>query len=283
MRLFTKSYLILLVLVLTVMGHNLAAQGNCDAMEEGSKEQRACHYGTRAIQFKQGSRESLLLFDSAISANPDYAWAYYEKSITFLKRGHLTHGMRLLNKAVELDPLSYLTYRAYWFFQHKSFAYCRADLERFYAMAGSYQQNTPGGALDMRIVLGITRAHTGDVKKAIELTNAVINAYPSEDYAGPYDFHTLGVLYWKNAQYAEAKASLLKSIKRNEQFADTYYYLALVAEVSGGRQEAANYLNEALLRYAGEKNGYTGYPFCFPVSKEMAEAKSKELKGSQSR
>lgn len=277
MRLFIKPHHILLALMLTVAGHKMRAQGNCDAMEEGGKEQQACHYGTRAVQFKQGSRESLLLFDSAISVNPDYAWAYYEKSITFLKRGHLTRGMRLLNKAVELDPLSYLTYRAYWFFQHKSFAYCRADLERFYAMEDAYQQNTPGGALDMRIVLGITHAHTGDVSKAIELVNAVINAYPSEDYAGPYDFHTQGVLYLKNRQYAEAKVSLLKSINRNEQFADTYYYLALVAEESGRREEATNYLNEALLRYAGEKNGYSGYPFCFPVSKEKAEAKIKEL------
>ncbi|GAB5526245.1 MAG: hypothetical protein Roseis2KO_41170 [Roseivirga sp.] len=279
MRLLTKGHLISLVLVLTVFGHKLSAQGNCEAMEEGSKEQRACHYGTRAIQFKQGSRESLLLFDSAISVNPDYAWAYYEKSITFLKRGHLTQGMQLLNKAVELDPLSYLTYRAYWFFQHRSFAYSLADLERYYAQEGAYQINTPGGALDMRIVLGITHAHTGDVPKAIELVKAVIASYPYEDYAGPYDFHTLGVLYLQNGQYAEAKSSLLKSVKRNEQFADTYYYLALIAEASGGREEAIGYLDEALLRYEGKKNGYTGYPFCFPVSKEMAEAKMKELKG----
>lgn len=280
MRLFTKTHFVLMVLMLTAFGSKISAQGNCEAMAEGSKEQRACHYGTRAIEFKQGSRESLLLFDSAIAVNPDYAWAYYEKSITFLKRGHLTKGMRLLNKAVELDPLSYLTYRAYWFFQHKSFAYCQADLERFYAMEDSYQQNTPGGALDMRIVLGITHAHTGAVPKAIELVNTVITSYPSEDYAGPYDFHTLGVLYLKNGQHTEAREALLKSLNRNEQFADTYYYLALVAEQAGGTAEAINYLNEALLRYVGENNGYTGYPFCFPVSKEMAEMKLEELRNS---
>jgi len=270
MRSLISKKLFLGIGLLLLIQTAILAQGNCEALTKDSDEQKACEYGHRAIEFKQGSRESLVLFDSAIALNPNYAWAYYEKSITFLKRGYLTKGMSLLNKAVELEPLSYLCYRAYWFFQHKSYAQAMIDLERYYAMEGAYQQNTPGGALDMRIVLAVAHAQQGAYDRALVIVNNVINAYESDDFAGPYDFHTLGVLYLKNRQYAQAKEALLRSIVRNEQFADTYYYLALIAQEEGDIQAAKSYIEEAILRYEGEKDGYTGYPFCFPVSKEQA-------------
>lgn len=260
-----------------ISSFDLMAQGNCATFPEGSKERKACEYGHKAIEYKQGSRASQLLFDSALALNPNYAWAYYEKSVPYLKRGYLIKGMSLLNKAVELEPLAYLCYRAYWFFQHQSHAAAISDLERYYLLEGAYQQNTPGGALDMRIILGLAYARQGDHLKAITLVNQVIASYASEDHAGPYDFHTLGVLYLRNQHYAEAKAALLKSIVRNEQFADGYYYLALIAEAEGQFQASKGYLNEAMARYKGEKDGYSGYPFCFPVSKEQAELKLQEL------
>ncbi len=279
MRLHTNAFFLWLLGFGLFFSLSISAQGNCEAMAEGSKERLACEYGRKAITYKQGSKASQLYFDSAIAVNPDYAWAWFEKSIPYLKRGMLTRGMTLLNNAVELDPLSYLCYRAYWYFQHKSYAYCSADLERYYAMEGAYTQNTPGGALDMRIVLGINYAHLGANDKAIEQVRMVITSYPTEDHAGPYDFHTLGVLYLNNGQYEEAREALRKSIQRNEQFADTWYYLAELAIQTGDLKVAKEYLAEALIRYEGEKNGYTGYPFCFPVSKEMAENRLKELQG----
>ena len=259
---------------------DLRAQGNCAAYSEGSPEQVACEYGHKAIQYKQGSRTSQVYFDSALMVSPDYAWAYFEKSIPYLKRGYLTHGMSLLNRAVELSPEDYLCYRAYWFFQHQSYASAILDLEHYYGLDGAYQQNTPGGALDMRIVLGLAYAGQGDYVKAIAQVNQVIASYPSNDYAGPYDFHTLGVLYLKNEQYAEAKAALLKSTVRNEQFADTYYYLAIIADTEGQLKAAKNYLSEAIIRYDGGKDGYSGYPFCFPVSKERVQLMLKELENN---
>lgn len=273
----TNPYFIVVCLLL--FSNGASAQGDCSTFAENSKEREACAYGRKAIQFKQGSRQSQLLFDSAIAANPDYAWAYYEKSVPYLKRGLLNKGMQLLNKAVSLDALSYLPYRASWFFQHKSYAHCSADLERYYAMEGAFPQNTPGGGMDMRIILGITYAHQGSNQRAIEIVKETIDAYPSADYWGPYDYHTLGVLYLRNEEYDQAKVAMLNSIKRNAQFADSYYYLALTAEQQGDLETAKYYINEAILRYQGEKNGYTGYPFCFPISKQMAESKMKILLG----
>ena len=279
MRSLISPLLLFLALSISGLSCPLMGQGNCESFAAGSKERIACEYGKRAISFKQGSRQSLLYFDSAIATNPDYAWAYYEKSITFLKRGYLSKGMSILNKAVELDPLSYLTYRAYWYFQHQSYAYCQRDLQAYYALEGAYDQNTPGGALSMRIVLALSHAQTGSNAKAITLVEEVMQNYPSEDYAGPYDFHTLGVLYYREKDYEKANSALLKSIVRNAQFADTYYYLAKVNEGLGNMDEARRYLSEAMKRYDGQSDGYTGYPFCFPVSKEQAAAQRLEWQG----
>jgi len=262
-----KPYFILLLMSIASA---LQGQGNCALMEEGSKERTACEYGKKAITFKQGSRESQLLFDSAIAVNPQYAWAYYEKSVPYFKRGLLSEGIKLLNQAVELDPLSYLTYRAYWFSQHKSYARCRDDLEAYYAMEDAYDKNTPDGALDMRILLGIVYSELGLNQRAIDQVEQTINGYTSEAYQGPYDYHTLGILYLKNEQYIEAKDALERSLTYNSQFADTYYYLSLTAQKLGSDIEAKDYALESLRRFKGEMNGYSGYPLCFPVSSKMA-------------
>lgn len=274
----TKPYFILLLLS---VAHALSAQGNCALMEEGGKERIACEYGKRAITFKQGSRQSQLLFDSAIAVNPQYAWAYYEKSVPYFKRGMLSEGIRLLNKAVDLDPLSYLTYRAYWFSQHKSYARCKDDLETYYAMEDAYDKNTPDGALDMRILLGIIYSEMGLNQRAIDQVEQTINGYPSETYQGPYDYHTLGVLYLKNEQYTEAKAALERSLTYNSQFADTYYYLSLTAKKLGNNKMAKDYAIESLKRFKGEMNGYSGYPLCFPVSDKMVSEQLAAIEGQQ--
>ncbi|OEJ99892.1 tetratricopeptide repeat protein [Roseivirga misakiensis] len=277
MQLFIKIRPYVLTCFFILIGLRVVAQRDCLTYEENTKERSACEVGLEAIKYKQGSRQSQLLFDKAIQLNPDYAWAYYEKSVPYLKRGMLGEGMKILNKAVELDPLSYLTYRAYWYFQHKSYLQAKQDLEKFYALEDAYPKNTPGGALDMKIVLGINYAHLGDLERAISIVKGVIDAYDSEDYLGPYDNHTLGVLYLQAKDYENALETLMKSIERNEQFADTYYYLAIVSEQLGDKNKAIEFINEAILRYTGEKPGYTDYPFCFPVSIEIAKAKKVEL------
>ncbi len=279
MRLYTNVKAVAVFLVLVALHQVSMAQGNCELMEPNSKERLSCEYGRKAITFKQGSKASQLLFDSAIAINPNYAWAYYEKSVPYFKRGMLAEGMKLLNKAVELDPLSHLTYRAYWFYQHKSLARCRDDLEQFYAMEGSYDKNTPGGAMDMRILLGIIYSELGSGQRAIDKVEETIRSYPSLDYIGPYDYHTLGVLYLKHQQYDEALNALLKSIERNEQFADTYYYLSLVSQNLGDAESAKAYIDASLQRFRGEHNGYSGYPICFPVSEKMAEEQKNLLVG----
>jgi tetratricopeptide (TPR) repeat protein len=214
-----------------------------------------------------------LLFDSAIVFSPHFDYAYYQKAVPYLKRGFLEEGIKLLNKAVELAPLDHLTYRATWYFQHESYAYCRRDLERFYAMDGAYLSYTIGGGLEMRILLGIVYSKMGENEKAVETVLVAIDEYPSRDFMGIYDYHTLGILQYFNGDYATAQETLEKSIAVNAEIADTYYFLALVEEELGNATAAHQRLQESINRFEGQDGGYTGYPFCFPVTKDVVEEK----------
>ncbi|MEM9052592.1 MAG: tetratricopeptide repeat protein [Bacteroidota bacterium] len=241
---------------------------------EGSNERNACEIGYEAIEYRQGSRQSQLLFDSALALNPNYAWAYYEKSVPYFKRGLLNEGILLLNKAIELDPSSYLTYRAYWFYQHKSFRACIDDLETFYNRDDSYLSYTPGGDLNMRIVLGMAYAEIGETQKAVESVLAGIEEYPAADFAGLYDYHALGVAYLKNAEFENAIVHLEKSVEHNPLFADTYFYLGEAHAELGDIEKAKSYYSESLNRFRGEvEGGYSGYSFCFPVSSVQVESR----------
>lgn len=265
------------IICLGLLGLGALAQGNCEMYPENSNERKACEYGYKAIEYKQGSRQSQLLFDTAIALNPNYAWAYYEKSVPYFKRGLLHEGILLLNKAVELDPLAHLTYRAYWYFQHKSYQACKADLERFYNMPGNYQKYTPGGGMDMRIIWGMTHYHLGQIEQAIETVETAIALYKSEDFAGPYDYHVLGILYYMNGEYNKAQTTLQKAVSWNPNFADTYYYLALSHKVLGETEASIEALQKALLKFEGKEGGYTGHSTSFRATKKQVEDELKHL------
>lgn len=214
-----------------------------------------------------------MLFDSAIVFSPHFDYAYYQKAVPYLKRGFLEEGIKLLNKAVELAPLDHLTYRATWYFQHESYAYCRRDLERFYAMDGAYLSYTIGGGLEMRILLGIVYSKMGENEKAVETVLVAIDEYPSRDFMGIYDYHTLGISQYFNGDYATAQETLEKSIAVNAEIADTYYFLALVEEELGNATAAHQRLQESINRFEGREGGYSGYPFCFAVIEDVVEEK----------
>jgi tetratricopeptide (TPR) repeat protein len=131
---------------------------------------------------------------------------------------------------------------------------------------------------------GYPEARTQEIDRvSCNYYNAPINAirekqrniddYPSRDFMGIYDYHTLGILQYFNGDYATAQETLEKSIAVNAEFADTYYYLALVEEELGNATAAQQRLQESINRFEGREGGYTGYPFCFPVTWVVVEEK----------
>jgi len=248
------------------------AQGNCLIYPEDSGERIACELSYRAIEYKQGSRASQILFDAAIRIGPNYAYAYYQKSVPFFKRGRLNEGIKLLNKAVELEPNSYYqTYRAYWYFSHHSYAECIKDLEAYYAAHPTYTESTPGGEMDMGIILGIAYAKQTELDKGIKSILKRINTYSDKSYIGLYDYYVLGALYYQNQQLAKAENALKKQLELNSDYADTYYYLGLIKQSASKNKEAKQLFQEAFDRFNREKGGYSRSLWGMNISKNQVK------------
>jgi len=250
----------------------LNAQGNCLIYPEDSGERIACELSYRAIEYKQGSRMSQILFDEAIRIGPNYAYAYYQKSVPFFKRGLLNEGITLLNKAVELEPNSYYqTYRAYWYFSHHSYTQCIKDLEAYYTANPGQMESTPGGEMDMGIILGISYFKQNKAEKGIESVVNRINTYSSKSYIGLYDYYVLGALYYQNNQLKKAENAFKKQLTLNPDYADTYYYLGLIKASQSNKADAKQLFQEALNRYNRENGGYSRSLWGMNVSKREAE------------
>ncbi len=70
--LFIKAILTITVLLYCGDFSLLTAQGNCLQYAEGSGERKACEL-CYTNEYKQGSKESQMLFDSAIAIGPKFA------------------------------------------------------------------------------------------------------------------------------------------------------------------------------------------------------------------
>ncbi|MBX2829093.1 MAG: tetratricopeptide repeat protein [Flavobacteriaceae bacterium] len=252
-----------LLLLLLFATPSLYSQGNCTIYPEGSEEREACQLCHQAIEFPQGSRESQILFDQAIEIGPNYAWAYYQKSIPYLKRGFLTEGLAILNKAVALNPLDYLCYRAYWYWQYKNYELCVNDLETYYAMPNAFIQQTPGGEKNMKNILALAYAKTNRLSQGIDIMEKHINSFETDSDIDLTDYHTLGVLYFKSNQFEKAIEAFQKQLSLIE-ITDTHYFLGLTFEKTQNYSEALVALNKAL-ESLDQPNRYSNYNAGFPV------------------
>ncbi len=236
----------------------LSGQGNCLIYAEESGERKACELCYRALEYKQGSKESQLLFDQAIQIGPNYAWAYYEKSVPFFKRGLFAEGVSLINKAIELEPQNYLYYRAYWYFYNRSFDFCIKDLEELYTNHNISYCATPSGELEMRLLLGMAHASSGNTSKGISWIQHLMDTYKKQpNLKGTYDHFCLGVLYYKNNQLDLAIEQFEQQLAIDNNFATTYYYLGLIKEKESESDEAEHYFKQALAKMNRENNGYS--------------------------
>ncbi len=265
---FIRNIVSVSVLLILVIG-TMNGQGNCLIYPEKSGERKACELSYKAIEYKQGSRESQLLFDEAIEVGPKYAWAYYQKAVPYFKRGLLNEGVKLINKAIELEPKSfYLTYRAYWYFNHESYSACIADLERYYYQQKGPLTFTPGGDLEMRLMLALAHAKSNNHDEAIKAALNCIKAYGLKEHLiGLYDYHVLGMLYFQNGQFEEASRALEKQIEVNPDLVDSYYYLGLINKEKSEYDKAEKLFQETLYKLENKDKAYQRFGYGFGINK----------------
>lgn len=92
------------------------AQLNCNVYKEDKACYEACTIAVEAGNY-QGYKQSQQGFDKAITLCPALSYAWFEKSVPYLKRGLFVEWRKLIDKAVELDPLQHLGYRGWCRYQ----------------------------------------------------------------------------------------------------------------------------------------------------------------------
>jgi tetratricopeptide (TPR) repeat protein len=214
--------------VLMIISLCIFGQPNCNVYKYNNNEPcyKGCILATEG-EGPQGSRESQIKFDSAIRLCPGFDYAYREKSVPYLKRGDFITWKKLIDKAVEIDPMGNLGYRGWCRFQFvRDYNGAIADLEKLDSTTEFEIGYSSNSDYQLNIAKALCYKAIGQKKKAIEIIEKQLS---EKDYSPMlYDYFHLGVLKMEVGENEQAISILKKSISLNDYFAEPYYYLALI-------------------------------------------------------
>jgi tetratricopeptide (TPR) repeat protein len=241
------------------------SQPNCNVykFENNQKCYDACVIATEAEKY-QGLKKSQIQFDKAIELCPQFDYAYFEKSVPYLKRGDFITWKKLIDKAVELNPTGHLGYRGWCRYQFlRDYKGAIRDLEELDSMVGydiGYSQN---GDYHLNIAKALCYKALGMKQKAISIIEDQLSA---KDYSAmPYDYLHLGVLKLEIGDVNGAIENLKKQIAYNDFLAESYFYLGLAYKKRGDKNEYLRNMNKAKLFYL---KGYKRTdPYTHPMDK----------------
>lgn len=225
---------------------------------------RACLEATKAITFRQGSRQSQIHFDKAIALCPTFDYAYFEKAVPYLKRGDFITWKKLIDKAVELNPTQRLGYRGWCRYQFLAdYKGAIQDIEQLESIIDydiGYCQN---GDYHLNIAKALCYKGIGEKSKAIQTIEKQLSL---EDYSPlPYDYLHLGVLKLEVCDYPDAIVALKKQNEINPYLAENYFYLALAYKGLNDKEEYKKNLLIAREHYL--KNNKRTDPYSEPMDK----------------
>jgi tetratricopeptide (TPR) repeat protein len=198
-----------------------------------------------------------------------------EKSVPYLKRGDFITWKKLIDKAVELNPMGHLGYRGWCRYQFlRDYRGAIDDFDRLDSMTNfdiGYSQN---GDYQLTIAKALCHKALGERKKAIELIETQLKA---KDYtAFPYDYLHLGVLKMEIQDIDGAIEALGKSIQLNDYLAEPYYYLGLIYKKQNRMTEFRENMEKSKSYYL---KGYKRFdPYTHPMDKIYFENIESELR-----
>ena len=253
-----------LILIVTFK-QTLVAQKNCNVFKWDGDECRyeACIYLEEAPSYFQLRKEYHEIHDRAIAICPKYSDAYRAKSVAYLKTGDFITWKRLMDKAVELNPVEHLGYRGWSHFQFfRDYKSAIADIERLDSLTDhniGYSQN---GMYHLNVAKALCYKMIGKKQKAITILQNQIQA--DEDKVGLYDYLHLGVLFLETNQLEQAKRAFDKQINEYD-CAENRYYLAMVYKAMCQSEKYIENISLAKSLYA--KNRIMTDPYTHLVDK----------------
>jgi len=245
--------------VALVFGASLMSFGppNCNLFDKDCKS--ACILAGEAITYPQGSKQSQILFDQSIDNCPTFDYSYFEKSVPYAKRGSMDEWIKMIDKAVELNPVEYLGQRAWYhyFFTH-NYKNALKDLE---VLQDLYKDadigETGDGLYHLNIMKGLCLKGQGAHYKAIECME--LQLQKEDHYLGMYDYLHLGVLYLETGQIHKAITNFKKQLSEYDM-SEVHYYMALaLKQIQKDSKESEMHLNMALSLYRAHEKMHNSY------------------------
>ncbi|GAB5552924.1 MAG: tetratricopeptide repeat protein [Saprospiraceae bacterium] len=241
-----------LSIVLLLGMTRLSAQDNCYAfyLAGDTCRYQACDFLEKAPSYFQLTREYHLIKDQALAICPEYSDIYRAKSTAYLKTGDFIQWKKLIDKAVELNPIEHLGYRAWCRFQFfRDYQGTIDDLEALNDLIDYNPGPCQNGFYNLNIAMALCYKMLGQKQKAIQIIEA--HLADETQYTGVYDNLHLGVLYFEIGDLAAA----LKTFEAQEasgNLAENQYHKARVLGKLGQKEAQKEALEQALSLYQND-------------------------------
>ena len=253
-----KSKLIFTFLFI-MKGYSLYSHPNCNAylFKGDTLKYEACLVSEGISGHYQFSREFQKRLDEALAIDPTYDYAYRAKSVAYLKSGDFLSWKKLIDKAVEYNPVENLGYRGWCRFQFfGDYKGAIEDIERLDELIDYDIGTSANGDYHLQIARAICYKALGENTKAIEIIE--FELANNEHFVGKYDYLHLGVLYLENDECEKAMAAFARQEYEND-FAENHYYIALVHRESNNQSEYVAQLEKAIELYEQGRVMFDGY------------------------
>lgn len=203
---------------------------SCKDNSNPKEQSLACfHYG---MSHYQGTQESINAFAKAVECDPTHAESWRELSIPFLKRGMPHLWKKYMDKAIELDPITWQGYRGYnylWFYRDYKSAI--ADFDATDTLTPNFTDAPQGHSVDYW--RGIAYLGLKDYKNSIAYFDKHIQKETEEtgeDWVEHEAFLYRGIAHYEAGNLEKALENINTLLKYNADFADAKYYKALIAK-----------------------------------------------------
>ncbi|WP_121666525.1 tetratricopeptide repeat protein [Mesonia aquimarina] len=254
------------------------AQPNCEAYKYygDTLKYEACKKAMEIKGHYQFSKEYQTVLDQSIEIDPTFDYAYWAKSIAYLKSGDFVTWKKLIDKAVAYNPKGHLGYRGWCRYQFfRDYKGAIKDIEKLDSLVGYDIGQSQNGTYHLNIAKGLCYKAIEKQEKAIEIIEKQIKLNEEEDFVGAYDYLHLGVLYLETKKFEKAVETFNKQSQNNE-IAENQYYLALTYQELDKPAKYKSCLEKVKELYIQGRKMYD--PYSNPMDKIYLENIENELK-----